>query len=277
MYQKAKKMRDTWPASTQTMAPTAKIIMDGELPAKGSIPYLFNEMDYHQAIQCYLWALPIVAYQTFKEIHEKKFAATSFDIVVYDSYQDKLGLLTANATTSYVQSFIDLARTGPVVIELPGGSIAGGLNDSWQREIISMGEAGSDKGRGGKYLLLPPGHKSFRAIGYYMVSCPTMNMSFGFRILISDREKATALINAVKIYAYEKRLAPQKTRVITPYGKKCYAIQPEGLDYWKTLNTIFQEEPVEERDRFFVAWLDNLGIKKDKPFEPNERQKKDSY
>src|SRR5688572_13879757 len=125
MYPKAKAMRDTWSAPAQAMASTAKIMMDGELPAKGSIPYLFNEMDYHQAIQCYLWGLPIVTLQVFKEIHEKKFGATSYDIVVYDSFQNKSSILTANVTTPYILSFIDLSKTGLVVIELPPGHVTG--------------------------------------------------------------------------------------------------------------------------------------------------------
>ena len=48
--------------------------------------------------------------------------------------------------------------------------------------------------------------------------------------------------------------------------------QPAGMDYWRTLHAILQDEPIEERDRFFIAWLDNLGIKKSQPFNPTERQ-----
>ena len=35
--------------------------------------------------------------------------------------QDRLGLITANATTPYILNFIDLGETGPLVIELPAG------------------------------------------------------------------------------------------------------------------------------------------------------------
>jgi hypothetical protein len=47
------------------------------------------------------------------------------------------------------------------------------------------------------------------------------------------------------------------------------------LIIWTTLNAIIQEEPVEERDRFFMAWLNNLGNKeKAQPFKPNSKDKK---
>jgi hypothetical protein len=250
------------------------IQMDGELPSKQSIPALFDEMDYQQAVQCYLWGLPIVAVEKFKEDQEKIFGASSFDLVAYNSLEDRLGILTANATTPYIVSFIDLKKTGPLVIEMPAGHIAGGLSDCWQRELVSLSETGTDRGKGGKYILLPPGQKNFKAPGYFTIPCTTMNVFFGLRALDPDPKKIELLIHGVKIYPYAQRSNPPKTKVIAPDGKKYFAIQPDGINYWEILNNIIQEEPVEERDRFFMAWLDNLGIKKGQPFNPTERQKK---
>lgn len=39
------------------------------------------------------------------------------------------------------------------------------------------------------------------------------------------------------------------------------------------MDAILQEEPVEERERFFMYFLKELGIEKGKPFKPTERQK----
>jgi len=251
-----------------------KIKMDGELPAKSSIPVLFDEMDYQQATQCYLWGLPIVAYAEWQHIHYDVFGASSNDMVLYNSYQDRLGILTANATTPYVMDFIDLYKNGPTVIEMPAGHTAGGLGDFWQRELTAIGELGADKGKGGKYILIPPGHKPITAPGYYTIQSTMMNVFFGFRALDPDPAKAKALIAGVKIYPYADRANPKPTRLVSPGGKKYYGIQPDGLAYWERLHAILQEEPVQERDRFFMSWLNNLGIIKGKPFNPTERQKK---
>lgn len=249
------------------------IRLDGKLPEKGAVQTLFDQMDYQQAVQCYLWALPMVSLEAFKETQEKVFGATSNDLVVYKTYEDKLGILTANATTPYILSFIDLAKTGPMVIEMPAGHTAGGITDCWQREVISIGEMGADKGKGGKYVLVPPGKKGFKARGYYAITCPTMNLWFGFRALDPDPQKTDALISGVKIYPYYKHGTPPKTRVLTPAGKKYFSGPPNGMAYWETLNNILQDEPVAERDRLFAAWLENLGIRKGHYFYPNERQK----
>ncbi|MDD0266239.1 hypothetical protein PSY27_23735, partial [Shigella flexneri] len=45
-------------------------------------------------------------------------------------------------------------------------------------------------------------------------------------------------------------------------------IPKDGLEYWKTIHQIIQENPVEERDRFVMAQLKFLGIEKGKPFNP---------
>lgn len=120
--------------------------------------------------------LPIVAFAEWQQQHYKTFNATSNDLVLYNTYHDRLGILTANATTPYVMSFIDLKANGPTVIEMPAGKTAGGLGDFWQREQATIGEMGPDKGKGGKYVLVPPTLKDFKADGYYIIPCATVNM-----------------------------------------------------------------------------------------------------
>jgi hypothetical protein len=261
------------PTTSSSDTDPTKITMNAELPAKSSVPALFDEMDYQQATQCYLWGLPIVAFAEWQRIHYDVFGASSNDLVLYNSYEDRLGILTANATTPYIMDFIDLAKNGPTVIEMPAGHTAGGLGDFWQREMTAIGELGADKGKGGKYIILPPGQAAIRAPGYYSIPSPTMNIFFGFRALDPDPKKSEALIHGVKIYPYAQRANPTPTKVVSPGGKKYFAGQPDSLAYWERLHAILEEEPVQERDRFFMSWLNNLGLVKGKPFNPTDRQK----
>ena len=108
---------------------------------------MFDELDYQMACQVYLWALPLVSYAQWQKQHCDVFGATSTDLVHYVSYRDRLGLITANATTPYILNFFDLAETGPLVIELPAGPTAGGVSDFWQRECGVLGEMGPDADR----------------------------------------------------------------------------------------------------------------------------------
>ena len=38
------------------------VALEGDLPGKSELPKLYDEMDQRQAAQCYLWALPLVAF-----------------------------------------------------------------------------------------------------------------------------------------------------------------------------------------------------------------------
>jgi hypothetical protein len=221
------------------------VAMTGDLPVKDSIPKLYDEMDLQQATQAYLWGLPLVSFAQRQYAHETVFGAHSGDLVLYQSYEDKLGILTANATTPHIIAFIDLSNTGPMVLEMPPGHIAGGLGDFWQREMGVIGEMGPDQGKGGKFLIVPPGQKAPTTQGYHLIQGTTMNVFIGFRTLDPDEQKAMALIRQVKAYPYSQRTNPPATRIITPDGKKWYGGQPDGMAYWERLHAIYQVEPKE--------------------------------
>ncbi|MET0325150.1 MAG: DUF1254 domain-containing protein, partial [Ilumatobacteraceae bacterium] len=241
-------------------------------PRREDVGLVFDELDYQMACQVYLWALPLVSYAQWHAVHRDTFGATNYDLVHYVSYRDRLGLITANATTPYILNFIALAETGPLVIELPPGPTAGGVSDFWQREIGALGEMGPDAGRGGKHLIVPPGQEPPADIdGFDVLRSTGMNIMFGFRTLDPDPARSQALVDGVRIYAYRDRADPPVTRVISPDGRAWSGDQPRGLAYWKRLHEIYRTEIVDERDRFYLAMLKQLGITKERPFEPDDR------
>ena len=69
--------------------------------------------------------------------------------------------LTPNPDVIYAMPFFDTCEVGPMVLEIPpagdDGSITGTIMDCWQAALEDVGPAGMDKGKGGKYLILPPG------------------------------------------------------------------------------------------------------------------------
>src|SRR4051812_2150154 len=195
--------------------------MDGDLPSHSAIPVIFDELDYQLACKAYLWALPIFSYAQWRTQHYDVFGATSSDLVQYVSYRDRLGLITANATTPYILNFFDLNQTGPLVIELPAGPTAGGVSDFWQREIGVMGEMGPERGAGGRSLVVPPGQEPPADLDgeYAVMRSSGMNIMFGFRTLDPGPARAQALVDAVRIYPYAERDDPTPTRVVSPAGR----------------------------------------------------------
>ncbi len=220
--------------------------MAGSYPTDATIKKLYDERDFQRATQAYIWALPIVGMANWQKAHETTFGAKSGDVIIYDDFVSKRGILTANATTPYVVSFFNLAETGPVVIDMPEGAVAGFVNDMWQRPVTDMGQTGPDKGKGGKYLLVGPGQKVKNTVGYYVVNPTTLNVFWGFRALEPDPAKVQKLLGALKIYPLAQRAKPAKVRFVDVKGKSWSQTQPRGLAYWQVLADIINREPVQE-------------------------------
>lgn len=247
----------------------------GGYPSDATVAKLYDEMDFQRAVQCYLWAIPIVSFAKWQQQHETVFGQQDGDLVQMASSRDKLGMLTPNDTTTYLIGFWNLERTGPMVIDYPKGLTAGGILDMWQRTITDMGLSGPDKGEGGKYLILPPGQKApAGAQGYRVYESPTNNVFPGLRILTTDPKEADRLKNAYQAYPYSQRHNPRKSRMIPAEGRNWTGWPENGLEYWSLLSKMLNEEPVHERDRMMVAMLKPLGIEKGKKFEPDARQQK---
>ncbi|MFC7675713.1 DUF1254 domain-containing protein [Mycolicibacterium sp. GCM10028919] len=245
---------------------------DGELPRREDLPAIFDELDYQMACQAYLWALPLVSFAHWQKVHVEVFGAGPVDLVVYDDYRDKLGIITANATTPYILGMFDLGQTGPLLIELPAGHTAGGISDFWQREVAVLGEMGPEKGSGGAHLVVPPGMEvPEHGEDVYVHHATSMNVMFGFRTLDPDPNESRALVEAVRIAPHDGATAAAPTRLLTPGGRPWSGDQPRGMQYWEQLHDVYQREVVDERDRFHLAMLAALGIEKGKPFEPDRR------
>ena len=239
------------------------------LPDQAAIDTLYAQRDFQRACQCYLWALPIVSYAQWQNQHETVFGAKDGDVVQYVSVRDKLGLITANATTPYVLGFADTAKTGPLIVDFPAGETAGGAGDFWEHSSSDFGLTGPDKGKGGRYLLLGPGQEAPAGVeADFVVRSQTFNVFHAFRILTTDPAEADRILHAYQVYPASEAANPRKTRIVTPEGRPWSGTQPAGMAYWQRLHEILQVEPVKEEDRLFMAMLKPLGIEKDKPFHP---------
>lgn len=96
----------------------------------------------------------------------------------YRDPKDKAGMLMSNITTLYAFSFRDLAKQGPMLIDVPPGLTAGGVMDIWRQPIT---ETGPDKGQGGKYLILPPGCPDIDAPDYRIFRSQSNQVWLGTR------------------------------------------------------------------------------------------------
>jgi hypothetical protein len=187
--------------------------------------------------------------------------------------------LTPNPDCIYFMTFYDTSKAGPMVIEIPPadtGSFAGSIVDVWQMPLSDIGPDGTDKGKGGKYLILPPGYKGTAPAGYIVLHAATYS---GYALLRSnlvshndaDIAKAVAYGKRAKIYPLAQAAKPPATRFADAAGVLFDSTIRYDVSFYKTLDGVVQAEPWLDRDRAMIDQLKTIGIEKGKPFAPDPK------
>ena len=184
-------------------------------------------------------------------------------------------VVTANTSTLYAYTYTDLANDGPTVIEIPPGML-GFLNDAWQRFAGNMGVTGPDKGKGGKYLVLPPGYTGNVPDGYFLLK-PSTNRNFLFlRGSIKDglAPAVKNITTGLKVYPLKDAAHPAPTEYVNVSGKAFNTIFPSDFTYFEDLNEVVQQEPIDAISPEVRGEMAAIGIVKGQPFKPDARMKK---
>ncbi len=233
---------------------------------------LYDQMDFQRASQAYIWSMPLVSMTTWRNNMTQAFGATNdTDFVVLQSLKEKRGIVTANLTTPYIFNFINLEK-GPVEIAYPPGKTAGGVLDFWQRPLFDIGLTGPDQGKGATYIVVGPGGdpSKYKRDGVYVYQSTTNNIGILLRILDPDPAYYDTFTGAYKMGRVGQPLVT--SRFIKGKDVEWSATPARGLDYWKTLSEIINQEPVREVDKAWISMLGPLGVDKDAPFAPDARQ-----
>ena len=237
---------------------------------------------YQRAVDAAIWGIPAVNYQLmFDEL--KKFNGDYNQIVIWPKLLDwKNQTLTPNPDVIYLMPFFNTEKTGPVVLEIPpadSGVFNGSIMTFWQNALDDVGPGGVDKGKGGKYLILPPGYdKSKIPTGYIPLQSDTYR---GYALLRSvlksgsaaDVATAVAYAKRVKLYPLSEASKNPATVFVDASDKVYESNIVYDSSFYATLNEIIQTEPWIERDRAMIDPLKTIGIARGKAFNPDERTK----
>src|SRR4030095_194445 len=153
-------------------------------PTKETAQTLRDELLFQRATQTYLWALPLINTLGMQVGSEKHFGAGYNVLPIWKKRLDAKTLVTTpNSDLLYAMSYVDLGKDGPLVMDAPP-MLQGILLDYWQRPIPvdggkffgDVGLFGPDAGKGGKFLILPPGYKGAVPKGYFVYRSGTNNV-----------------------------------------------------------------------------------------------------
>ena len=237
---------------------------------------LYDYVDRARAVEAYINMIPAVSLYWLRQGSRDMGQYNSNQILIWNKLADSKALvLTFNNTSLYTWGFLDLKKDGPTVIEIPPG-VLGVLDDANFRYITDMGAAGPDKGKGGKYLILPPGYDGDVPDGYYVFKSNTYNVwNFMRGYTKTGVEAAEKRIKEnLKVYPLAKKDNPPKMEFKDMTGVYYNTVPPNDYTFFEDLNKIIQEEPQDFFDPENLGILASLGIKKGKEFKPDARMKK---
>jgi hypothetical protein len=113
-----------------------------------------------RAVETVIWGMPAVNTDLMLQAMIGSAKGKPNQIVYWSRLPDwKNQTLTPNPDVIYLMPFFNTKDVGPMVLEIPpadDGVINGTVTDVWQVPLEDVGPAGFDKGKGGKYLVLPP-------------------------------------------------------------------------------------------------------------------------
>lgn len=231
-----------------------------------------------RAVEAVIWGIPAVNYDLMLQEMLTKTKGKINEIVYWSRPLDWHNqTLTPNPDAIYLMTFTNTKDVGPVVIEVPpaeGGSINGNIVDIWQMPLEDAGPSGADQGKGGKYLILPPGYTEKVPDGYIPLKSDTYG---GYALLRSnlashsdaDIEKSVAYAKKLKVYPLSQAANPPETVFTDAKDILFDSTIRYDTSFFKSLDRIVQSEPWLPRDRVMIDQLKTLGIEKGKPFQPD--------
>ncbi len=261
------------PDTLETSIGTLKL-QDG-MPLPETVEKIYENLDRSRALQAYLLGLPIVNQIAMRNALRAYGPINSTDVIWENLVDPKTVELTANDNTVYSFIWIDTSK-GPLVVEIPP-KVLGAIDDMWYRWVADIGLTGADRGKGGKYLILPPGYTGTVPDGYFVVRPSTYGNWMPFRSFLVDgspKPGVDLVKKTLKIYplGQESQSAPMK--FVDLSGVPSNFVAPSDYSFWELLNEAIQEEPPEGSDPTTLGLFASIGIVKGKPFAPDARMKK---
>jgi hypothetical protein len=245
------------------------------LPSKETVQKVYDNLDFQRGVRAFLDSIPIASLYAMRE-GLREVGAVNGTVGIWESLMDSKTLfLTANTESIYAMTWLDL-KDGPVVVESPPNTL-GMANDAFFKYVIDMGNAGPDKGKGGKFLFVPPGWEGdLPQEGYFIFKSPTYGLWLPWRGFLVDGDSRPAVdsIKAkLRIYSMSQADNPPEQKFINLSGRIFNTIHANDFSFYEEVAQIIQEEPIESLDPEYLGLLASIGIEKGKPFAPDARMK----
>lgn len=252
-------------------------------PTPETSKLLRDELLFQRATQTYLWALPLINTLGMKFGSEKVFGAGYNVLPVWKKRLDAKTLVTTpNSDVIYAMGYLDLGKDGPMVFEAAPG-LQGILLDFWQRPIPGptinghqffgdVGLPGPDGGKGGKFVILPPGYTGPVPAGHFVYRSGTKNVFVFLRSFYQDPgnlKPAVDVMEATKIYPLGKQASAKPMQFPDASGVPADMLPVSDANAFDQIKYLVDSEGPYIADPDWRGMLAAIGIVQGQPFNPD--------
>ena len=267
-------------AQTSRFDELANLPFKENRPTKETAQALRDELLFQRATQTYLWAMPLINTLGMQVGSEKAFGAGYNVLPIWKKRLDAKTLVTTpNSDVIYAMSYVDLGKDGPIVFEAPP-MLQGILLDYWQRPIPvdggkffgDVGLFGPDAGKGGKFLILPPGYKGAVPEGYFVYRSGTNNLFIFLRGFYQDPKNLTPAVEHMektRIYPLNGEAGAKPMKYPDASGVSANLLPSSDGGVFDQLKKLVDSEGANLAGPDWLGMLAAIGIVKGQPFAPD--------
>ena len=263
------------PDSVDTRIGTLEFF-DG-MPSARTVTMVYDNLDFLRGVEVFLNGIPATSIEGLRNGMLQLGVKRSNHVMITDTLLDSEGLfLTGNTDTVYASAFLNLLEDGPTVVEIPPGCGPGTLDDAFFRFVIDMGAPGPDRGKGGKYLILPPEYEGDIPEGYFVArSRSYVNWLILRGFLVDGKPDAASEMFRTGLKVYPLADVDHQPQMVffDASGKEFNTIHANNLDFYEELHGVIDREPISMLEPELRGLFASIGIQKGKPFAPDARMK----
>jgi hypothetical protein len=248
--------------------------VDG-VPDKKTVETIYDNLDFHRGLDAFLSGIQIASMSAIRRGCLAE-GPPNTTVQIFENLMDsKAYWLTPNATSIYNVAWLEL-KDEPMVIETPP-DVLGIIDDHWFKYVGDFGRLGPDKGKGGKFLVLPPGYEGNVPEGYHVMRTSTFGnwvIWRGFQVDGSTKTAVDATKKSFRIYPLSQKDNPPKMNFVNMSGKFSNTTHRMDFEIFDEINEVVQAEPSAGQNPEILGIFASIGIVKGQPFKPDARMKK---
>ena len=188
-------------------------------------------------------------------------------MIYWDDHLDsKALLLTGNTTVVYTFMWIDLTN-GPMVMEITRLTCSASSTMRRFGSVTDLGNTSDDQGKGGKYLLVPPGYQGKIPKGYFVKKSKTDGHWLAMRGFMKNFNPDPVVESMKKHFRlYPLGSAPKEVNWVNTSMKDFNTLHAQDATFFDEVNKTVQEAQLFGGKPEIPSDLTaGLGIEKGKP------------